>query len=405
MSTPAPTIVDGVDRSPDPRRSKSRVAGLDGIRGLAALFVVVHHCFLAAFPGYPRMTGPWWAGWMIYGHLAVVVFIVLSGFSLALSPARHAWRLGGLGRYAHRRAWRILSAYWPALVFSLVMAWVFVPQPGEGSPDSRSVIVFGLLLQDVTSAPSPNGAFWSIAVEAQLYVLLPLLLLLLRRRGPALMLATVTLPVLLVGSFSSAPVVDLFTRFTPQLAVGFTLGVVGAWLATDERCRCLPLLWFAVGAAVPPLAAIVALGSTRTIDHYFWIDLAVMPSIALFLSALAAGRARRVSRGLDVRPLRSLGGFSYSLYLIHAPIVVAISTLIVRPRVGYGVDALLLTLVVGLPLALVASRIFAAFFDLPFQRYQTWSTLKEAVSRRVRLLRGSRRPSRDVDGETSTPHG
>ena len=125
------------------------------------------------------------------------------------TPARHGWRLDGLGKYAHRRAWRILSAYWPALVFSVVMAWVFVPQPGEGLPNARSVVVYGLLLQDITGAPSPNGAFWSIAVEAQLYLLLPLLLVVARRRGPALALAMVTAPVLAIGALApSVPVVD-----------------------------------------------------------------------------------------------------------------------------------------------------------------------------------------------------
>ena len=58
------------------------LAGLDGVRGLAALFVVVNHVFLRAFPGYPVDRAPLWAGWFIYGRFAVVVFIVLSGFSL-----------------------------------------------------------------------------------------------------------------------------------------------------------------------------------------------------------------------------------------------------------------------------------------------------------------------------------
>ena len=388
MTSAAEVATDDLERpAPDPR-SRLHIAGLDGIRGLAALFVVVHHCFLASYPGYPQMTGPWWAGWMIYGHLAVVVFIVLSGFSLAISPARHGWRLDGIGRYAHRRAWRILSAYWPALVFSLCMAWIFVPQPGEGSPTGRSAVVYGLLVQDVTGAPSPNGAFWSIAIEAQLYVLLPLLLVVVRKRGLALMLVAVTVPVLVIGTFApSVPLIGLFTRFTPQLAVGFTAGVVAAALATDERWRRLPLLWMAVGASIPPLTLIAVASSTWTIDHYFWIDLALIPAIALLLAAIASGQARRVSGMLDVAPIRSLGGFSYSLYLIHAPIVVAVAALLVVPRVGHGTPTLVLMLVIAVPLSLVASRLFAAFFDLPFQRHKSWSALQTAAKARLRWWR------------------
>ena len=152
------------------------LTGLDGIRGLAALFVVVNHVFLRAFPGYPVDSAPFWAAWFIYGRFAVVVFIVLSGFSLALSPARHGWRLDGSPGSRQRRARRILPAYWAALVFSLAVAWLIVPPPGQGAPGAESVVVNGLLVQNLVSAPSPNRAFWSIAVEAQLYLLFPLLL-------------------------------------------------------------------------------------------------------------------------------------------------------------------------------------------------------------------------------------
>src|SRR5690349_3622815 len=139
-----------------------RVTGLDGIRGLAALFVVVHHTYLESFPGYPVNTGPSWLAWLLYGHLAVVVFIALSGFSLAVAPARRDWQLGGKARFAHRRAWRILPPYWAALVFSLIIAWAVVPQPGSAEPNGKAVAVYGLLLQDVFGSSVPNGAFWSI---------------------------------------------------------------------------------------------------------------------------------------------------------------------------------------------------------------------------------------------------
>src|ERR1700742_2186939 len=178
---------------------RPRIAGLDGIRGLAALYVVINHVFLRAFPGYPVDHAPFWAAWFIYGRFAVVVFIVLSGFSLALSPARHGWRLDAVGRFAQRRARRILPPYWAALAFSLAVAWLIVPQPGNGVPDAKSVWVNGLLVQNIVGAHSPNAAFWSMAVEAQLYLLFPLLLLIIRRRSALTMVAAVTLVVAAVG--------------------------------------------------------------------------------------------------------------------------------------------------------------------------------------------------------------
>jgi peptidoglycan/LPS O-acetylase OafA/YrhL len=371
------------------RTGPVHIRGLDGIRGLAALFVVVHHCYVLSCPGFPRMTGPWWAGWMIYGHLAVVVFIVLSGFSLAVAPAARGWRLGSPRRYAHRRAWRILSAYWPALAFSFAMAWLFVPQPGEAPLDARSAVVYGLLLQDVTGAPNPNGAFWSIAIEAQLYVVLPLLVLLVRRAGLLTMLLLVSAPVLVVGTFAaSVPVLDLFTRFTPQLAFGFAMGVWAAGLAARQGRSRIAWGWLALAAAVPPVVVIYLQGSVWAVEHFFWVDLAVTPAVALLLTALARGRARPAGAVLDVAPLRRLGAFSYSLYLVHAPIVVAVGALVVIPRAGTGTRALLLMLAIALPLALLVSRAFAAVFDLPFQRHKSWSALLAETRRRWRGRRG-----------------
>src|SRR3954466_13736388 len=129
-----------------------RLAGLDGVRGLAALFVVVNHVFERAFPGYPVDRAPFWAAWFIYGRFAVVVFIVLSGFSLALSPARDGWRLDGVWGFARRRARRILPAYWAALAFSLAVAWLVIPEPGQGVPGAKSVVVNGLLVQNLVGA-------------------------------------------------------------------------------------------------------------------------------------------------------------------------------------------------------------------------------------------------------------
>ena len=160
----------------------------------------MNHIFLPAWPGYPVNHAPFWAAEFIYGRFAVVVFIVLSGFSLALVPARSGWRLDSVAAFARRRAWRILPPYWAALGFSSVMTWYVLAQPGWAVPDGRSVVVYGLLVQDAVPAAIPNRAFWSNAVEAQLYVLLPLLLLLVRRVSAVTMVAIVAAVVVTVGA-------------------------------------------------------------------------------------------------------------------------------------------------------------------------------------------------------------
>ncbi len=350
---------------------RQRLPGLDGVRGLAALFVVVDHVFLRAFPGYPVDRAPFWAGWFIYGRFAVVVFIVLSGFSLALSPARHGWRLDGVSRFAHRRARRILPPYWAALALSLAVAWLVVPPPGQAAPDAKSVVVNGLLMQNLVGAPSPDRSFWSIAVEAQLYVLFPLLLLMVRRWGAGVMVATVTLVVATVGILGPhVSRLDVFViQSPPDLAALFALGVVSAGIVGASRARrSWPWAGLALAAAAPVLAVIGWRGSVWTLDHLFWVDLALGPAIACLLASLATGRPAPLLRVLDARPIRNLGSSSYSLYLTHGPIVVVVCERIVAGRVRQGVPAFVVSLALVVPLTIVFARVFASVFEIPFRR-------------------------------------
>jgi len=365
-----PAGSDAVAAAARPRRE--RLPALNGMRGLAAVYVVINHVFLRAFPGYPVDHAPFWAAWFIYGRFAVVVFIVLSGFSLALSPARHGWRLDGISRFAQRRAWRILPAYWAALAFSLAVAWLIVPQPGKGVPDAKSVLVNGLLVQNIVGAHSPNAAFWSMAVEAQLYLLFPLLLLTARRRGALVMVCAVTLVVAAVGVFGPhVPRVDTFVvESPPDLAALFAVGVLAAGIVGASKARrSWPWAWFALVAVAPVLAMIWWRGSVWTVDHLFWVDLALGPAIACFLAGLATGRPAPLLRLLDSHPIRNLGTSSYSLYLTHGPIVAIVYERIVAGRVPQGVPAFGVTLVLVLPLTIAFARLFASVFEKPLLRH------------------------------------
>ncbi|MGY4773489.1 acyltransferase family protein, partial [Kribbella sp. CWNU-51] len=365
------------DETPVRAPDRGRLAGLDGLRGLAALYVLLFHCWLLTYPGFPTNHGPAWLGWLLYGHLAVVFFLVVSGFSLAVGPARHGWRLsGGPSLFARRRAWRILPPYWAALVFSLVVAWAVTPQPHSVAPTARTVAVYGLLLQDLAVAPTPNGAFWSIAVEAELYVVFPLLLLLRRRLGAAVLLAVATVPMivaaLLLPSLPGVPPVDKLSGLTPQLAPLFALGVAGAGiLVAGDRVRRLPWHWLAALAALPVVVLAAGAGTVWTVRHYFWVDLAIGPAMVLLLMAVTTGRPALLVRLLDNRLVRGLGTFSYSLYLVQLPIVVVVSRVVkAHHLVPAGQPTFALTLAVAVPLTLALARLFAAVFEIPFQRHR-----------------------------------
>ncbi|MEU6384052.1 acyltransferase [Streptomyces bauhiniae] len=354
-----------------------QVLGLDGLRGLAALYVVLFHCWLYTFPGYPDSSAPGWLDGLMFGRLAVVFFLVLSGFSLAISPARHGWRSGGVAQFLRRRAWRILPPYWAALAMSLVISWFVVPASHFGPPTDATVWVYGLIAQDMFTAPTPNGAFWSIGVEVELYVVFPILLFVRRRLSAAVLMACVALPVIAGGLMAAgATPVEGDNWLAPHLAPVFVAGMLGAGVvvATD-RVQRLPWAWFAVLAAVPVLALGVIQGSVWTVNHYFWVDLAVAPAMTMVLAGVATGRPSIVVRFLTARPIRSLGNFSYSLYLIHLPIVMAVIRRVAPHFVSAGLPTFWFTLLLALPVSVLGAWLFSLVFEMPFKRNRSWKSM------------------------------
>src|SRR5439155_24453768 len=106
-----------------------RLAHLDGLRGLAALAVVLHHIWLTIWPfeygreprGLARVTDV-----LAYGHFPVGVFIVVSGFCLMRPVCASGGLEGDALGFLRRRARRILPPYYAAVAFSLVLIWTVV---------------------------------------------------------------------------------------------------------------------------------------------------------------------------------------------------------------------------------------------------------------------------------------
>src|SRR5262249_57424565 len=90
-----------------------------------------------------------------------------------------------------------------------------------------------------------------------------------------------------------------------------------------------------------------------------------------------------VVRFLDSLLPRTLGRCSYSLYLTHLPIVIAVSYGLVLGRVAAGTPTFFVLAVILLPVTVCFARLFAAVFELPFQRHRGWSPLRQAMSARL----------------------
>jgi peptidoglycan/LPS O-acetylase OafA/YrhL len=164
----------------------------------------------------------------------------------------------------------------------------------------------------------------------------------------------------------------------PDLAALFAVGILSAGIVGASRARrAWPWPWLALAAAAPVFATIWWQGSVWTLNHLFWVDLALGPAVACFLAGLATGRPAPLLRLLDARPIRNLGLSSYSLYLTHGPIVVVVYELIVAGWIGQGVPAFVVSLALVLPLAIVFARVFAAVFETPFRpRRRSSGTLR-----------------------------
>ncbi|HEY4098294.1 MAG TPA: glycosyltransferase, partial [Baekduia sp.] len=353
----------------------ARTRWLDGLRGLAALFVVLHHLWLASWPFFPNDRGPWFLGWLLYGHLGVAVFIVVSGYSLTLAPLRAGGALvGGPQRFLRRRAWRILPAYWAALVLSTIAYAVILHPEAGGGTVARSFAIHATLLQDVFGNTPVNGTFWSVAVEWQIYFLFPLILLAAWRWSMAAAVALTTFVVLGAhelaehgGSFA-----DKINHLSPQFLALFGFGVLAAWMANGPWAVVAPRAARTVvrGVGIAAAAGVIALalgqGSPWMTEHWFWVDLLFGVAVAcgLYLTTRTASPAR--DRVFASRPLLVLGSFSYSLYLIHAPLVEGLQRWVVGPLADSPGANFALLLAIGLPVVLVCAYGFFVVFERPF---------------------------------------
>jgi peptidoglycan/LPS O-acetylase OafA/YrhL len=371
-----------------------RVLWLDGIRGGAALFVVLHHIWLTSWPSFPHNSGPLWLGWLLYGHMAVAIFIVVSGFSLALAPMGNGGKLqGGVRRFLRRRAWRILPAYWAALFLSMVVTALLLRPDLEPATIAKSLVVHGLLLQDVVGSESPNGALWSIAIEWQIYFVFPLILWLGRRISLGTAVLVTTALVLVAHAIASVGgPFEKIDGLTPQFLALFALGAWAVQLGSggNAATRRRPLGAVGVAALLAFVLVAATQGSEWVVARFFWMDLLFGLGIACLLAVIHAGGSA-AARGVLASPAALwLGLFSYSIYLVHAPIVGFLSKYVFGPMDVSPLATFGFTLVLGLPVIMALCYGFHLVFEAPFLRRRDLSALRTLPI--LRLLPRARKP-------------
>lgn len=154
------------------RSGGQNIAALDGLRGLAVLAVVCLHTLELSRSSVVLDSQ---GCWTVLGS-GVELFFVLSGFLLFLPYARCAFNgrsLPSLRTYFRRRAVRILPAYWASLVvFMLWLSPVAKNRAGFVDATLHVALIHNYL---VSTFESINGPYWTMAVEAQFYVLFPVI--------------------------------------------------------------------------------------------------------------------------------------------------------------------------------------------------------------------------------------
>jgi peptidoglycan/LPS O-acetylase OafA/YrhL len=326
--------------------SKNFVSEIESLRGLAAFEVLISHTFGFLSQAPPRTYGdgmdPTVAAIvkiLIVGAPSVMLFFVISGFALGNQMGARPITPANYGVFVCRRFIRLVPPMWVSLIVaylaSLAMGW----------PDDLGLRM--ALRNMVFLDDRLNAVLWSLRAEIVISVLFPLLLLAFRTSGPIARIAT--LVVLNIAFQQPTLLGDL------RFLVLFYLGLCAASLAPyfsklPERVQTIVLV-----------AAVVM---TQTgIEIPYVLSGSVIGPFFIVLVVLANAGGPLI-KFLRARPIRYLGKISYSVYLLHFPVVNLMRVLLLK--VAFGLDVthvvvycwilFVLTALVTIPLAAASYR-------------------------------------------------
>ncbi len=285
---------------------------LDGLRGLAILWVVLYHC-------HPRLIGTWLYAASLWGWAGVILFFALSGFlitSILLGTRDKP-------RYFHnfhaRRALRI----WPVYILLLVVVYLnapwFIGPTVMDAIKAAPWLAYLFLVQNLfhLTLPPAIGPTWALAIEEQYYFLWAPVVRFLRRPS---MLAAV-----LVAALVASPLLRHLhpAWLTPTHTLIHLDGIaLGSLMALG--LYTLPLgrrvwLWMGLGTMVAGIAAAATVaGGTSLLDS----ALAMGFGGAVLALIASTGAPNPVNAALRSGPLAFYGRISYGLYMTHISVFI-----------------------------------------------------------------------------------
>ena len=337
------------------------IPAIEGLRGVAVLWVVAFHYVVLRESAFA--TDPWIAAArsvdvtnviVHHGFLGVDLFFLITGFLLVLPWFRHADE----GRpepstidFYRRRAWRILPAYYVQLAFLFLVCVPLLRAP----TDLRSDLVFyGINLvahatmlhytTPLTSASlSLNGALWTLALEAQYYLLLPFLAPLFVRwpARTAAAFAAVALawhwgsyndlaPLVAIEMAIGAPwnlpegtIRHLLVTQLPAYLAHFAIGILAgrAWMRWRGRTPsgAESAAWIAGSLIALVVLYLIHRPGGQWLGEHTWFLIPV--TLGVVMLALVSSGMPLARPLLANRPLLFTGRLSYSIYLYHVPLV------------------------------------------------------------------------------------
>ncbi|MGV8885880.1 MAG: acyltransferase family protein [Microbacteriaceae bacterium] len=370
---PAPAVAP-----PEAPAVSWRFPGLDGLRALAVVVVILFHLTPGALPG---------------GYLGVDIFFVISGFLITGILLREKRETGSirLGNFWRRRARRLLPALFLLLLVCSSAAFLLggdvLVGLGKQVLGAATFSYNWLALAGGTSyfdetTPELFRNLWSLAVEEQFYLLWPLVVLALvavtkRRWRLAIVVGVAAASALAMGLMSSGMLGSTFdaTRVyygTDTHSFGLAIGAALALLSTGWSPRYLewkratrfwlPLLGFIATAALIALAVLLPTDAPIVYQG----GLALVAVLSAFAIAGAVVPNGLLGRLLDLPPLRWIGERSYGLYLWHWPVfVLVVSALPQWERFGLSGWALG---AIALAITVVAAAFSYRFVETPIRR-------------------------------------